>query len=55
MDNVLKLRQMVDPLKEQMGIKEGLDKEILEDLEDLENVAVTGRLSILAIPLTVSL
>ena len=36
-DDVLKLRQMEDTLKEQMGIIEGLDKEILEELSRVEN------------------
>ena len=36
-DDVLKLRQMEDTLKEQMGIIEGLDKEILEELSRAEN------------------
>ena len=36
-DNILKLRQIEDELKEQMGIIEGLDKEILEELSRLEN------------------
>jgi len=36
-DSVLKLKQMEDMLKEQMGIIEGLDKETLEKVSGLEN------------------